>query len=173
MPPPADSAVRLGLGVGVGEPFDLDLAALRKHTVVVGGSGSGRTVLIRRLVEECALKGVSAIVLDSDDDLARLGEAWPAAPSGWAPDDAAKAADLLAHTDVVVWTPGLEYGRPLPLPPLPNFEAVRSDPDEFRAAIDMAVGALAPHATVDGAAARAHEGQAVLRDALTLLRPPG
>ncbi len=166
-PPLAESAVRVGLSVGVGEPFDLELAALSRHTVVVGGSGSGRTVMIRRLVEECAIKGVSAIVLDCDNDLARLGEAWPVAPSGWAPGDATKAADLLAHTDVVVWTPGHEYGRPLPLPPLPNFEAVRADPEEFRAAIDMAVGALAPHSTVDGDSARRHEGRAVLRDALS------
>jgi hypothetical protein len=165
--PPARSAIRLGTGVSSTEPFDLDLAALRKHTVIFAGSGSGKTVLIRRLVEECALKGVSAIVLDPNNDLARLGEAWPSAPTGWGPDDADKAADLLGYTDVVVWTPGLASGRPVSFQPLPNFEAVRSDPDEFRAAIDVAVGALAPRAKVDGATAKAHQGQAVLRDALS------
>ena len=67
----------------------------------------------------------------------------------------------------MVWTPGLESGRPLSFQPLPNFEAVRSDPDEFRAAIDVAAGALAPRAKVDGATAKAHQGQAVLRDALS------
>jgi hypothetical protein len=165
--PAAESSVRLGFGTRAGGPFDLDLAALRRHALIVGSSASDRTVLIRRLVEECALVGVSSIVLDTSGDLARLGEAWPAAPSAWTPADAIKATDLLANTDVVVWTPGLEYGRPLTFQQLPNFEAVRSDPEEFRAAIDMAVGALAPHATVDGAATRAHEGQAVLRDALS------
>ncbi len=166
-PPAAESSVRLGLGTDAAEPFDLDLDALRKHTLIVVSSATDRTVLIRRLVEECALMGISSIVLDTSGDLARFGEAWPAAPSVWAPADAIKATDLLANTDVVVWTPGLEYGRPLTFQPLPNFEAVRSDPEEFRAAIDMAVGALAPHATVDSAATRAHEGQAVLRDALS------
>jgi hypothetical protein len=167
LPPPATSAVRLGRGVGSAEPFDLELSALRKHTVIFAGSGSGKTVLIRRLVEECALKGVSAIVLDPNNDLARLGERWPAPPAAWAPGDADKAADLVGYTDVVVWTPGLASGRPLSFQPLPNFDAVRSDPDEFRAAIDVAVGALAPRAKVDGATAKAHQGQAVLRDALS------
>ena len=35
------------------------------------GSGSGKTVLVRRLIEECALQGVSAIVLDPNNDLLR------------------------------------------------------------------------------------------------------
>lgn len=59
--------------------------ALKKHTVVFAGSGSGKTVLIRRLVEECALRGVPAIVLDPNNDLARLGDAWPSPPPGWGP----------------------------------------------------------------------------------------
>jgi hypothetical protein len=164
--PPADGVVRLGVAQD-GRQYDLDLAALRKHTVIFAGSGSGKTVLIRRLVEECALQRVSSIVLDPNNDLARLGEAWPAPPAGWRPGDADAATDLLDSTEVVVWTPGLSSGRPLTFAPLPNFEAVRSDPDEFRAAIDVAVGALAPRARVDGNSAKAMQGQAVLRDALS------
>ncbi len=164
---PATGAIRVGTVVGDHRPYDLDLAALRKHAVIFAGSGSGKTVLIRRLVEECALRGVSAIVLDPNNDLARLGEAWPQPPAGWAPGDVDAARDLLAETEVVVWTPGLESGRPLSFQPLPNFEAVRADPDEFRVAIDVAVGALAPRARVDGATAKAMQGQAVLRDALS------
>jgi F0F1-type ATP synthase beta subunit len=41
----------------------IPLSSLRKHTTVFAGSGSGKTVLLRRIVEECALHGVSAIVL--------------------------------------------------------------------------------------------------------------
>jgi hypothetical protein len=44
-------------------------------------------VLIRRLVDECARSGVSAIVLDPNNDLARLGDPWPEVPSGWQPGD--------------------------------------------------------------------------------------
>jgi hypothetical protein len=164
-PAPAPGTIRVGTAAGSGRPYDLDLSALRNHMAIF--AGSDRTVLIRRLVEECALRGVSAIVLDPGNELVRLGEAWPAPPAGWGPGDADAARDLLADTEVVVWTPGVESGRPLSFPALPDFEAVRADPDEFRAAIDVAVGALAPRAKVDGSSEAAMQGQAVLRDALS------
>jgi Helicase HerA, central domain len=158
---------------GAGRPFDVDLEALRKHTVIFAGSGSGKTVLIRRLVEECALKGISAIVLDPNNDLARLGDPWPEPPATWSDGDAEKARDYYEHVDVVVWTPRLESGRPLTFQPLPNFQAVLADPDEFRAAVDVAVAALAPRAKMDGPTAKAEQGQAVLRDALNFYAQRG
>jgi hypothetical protein len=133
---------------------------------IFAGSGSGKTVLIRRLVEECARHGVSAIMLDPNNDLARLGDPWPEPPPGWGPGDAERAADYLAHTDVVVWTPRREAGRPLSLPPLPDFASVRGDPDELAAAIDAAAAALAPRARVDGRTAKASFGKAVLHETL-------
>jgi len=50
--------------------------------------------------------------------------------------------------------------------PLPDFASVRDDPDELAAAIDAAVGTLAPKAKVDGNTVKAERGQAVLREAL-------
>jgi hypothetical protein len=123
-------------------------------------------VLIRRLVEECALQGVSTIVLDPNNDLARLGDPWPEPPAGWSAGDAARSAEYLAHTDVVVWTPRREAGRPLSFQPLPEFATIRDDADEFGAAIDAAVASLAPRAKVDGGTAKAMRGQAVLNEAL-------
>jgi hypothetical protein len=148
-------------------PVRVELEALRKHTAIFAGSGSGKTVLIRRLVEECALRGVSAIVLDPNNDLARLGDPWPEAPAQWGDGDAAKAKEYVDNTDVVVWTPCWEAGRPLSFQPLPDLTGVRDDPDEFRAGVDAAVASLAPRAKVDGAANRAQLGQAVLRETLT------
>jgi len=135
--------------------------------VVFAGSGSGKTVLIRRIVEECALRGVSAIVLDPNNDLARLGDAWPSPPADWVPGDAAAAREYLDNTDVVVWTPGRASGRPLSFHPLPDFASVLDDEDEFTAAVEVAVAALAPHAKVTGTANKAVRGKAVLREALT------
>jgi hypothetical protein len=148
-------------------PVAIELESLRKHAVVFAGSGSGKTVLIRRIVEECALRGVSAIVLDPNNDLARLGDAWPSPPADWAPGDAEAARDYLDNTDVVVWTPGRASGRPLSFHPLPDFAGVLDDEDEFTAAVEVAVAALAPHAKVTGAANKAVRGKAVLREALT------
>lgn len=163
------STLPIGRTVDRGEPARVSLEALRKHTAIFAGSGSGKTVLIRRLVEECALLGVSSIVLDPNNDLARLGDPWPEPPRGWGTDDAAKAADYLANADVVVWTPRRESGRPLSLQPLPDFAAVRDDPDEFRLALDNAVATLAPRARISGQTAKAERGRAVLREALEYL----
>jgi hypothetical protein len=158
--------IRLGVVIDRGTPFTLTVESLRRHATIFAGSGSGKTVLIRRLVEECALQGVSAIVLDPNNDLGTLGDAWPEPPSGWEPNDPARAREYLDSTDVVVWTPRREGGRPLSFQPLPDFSAVGDDPDEFRAAIDAAVAALAPRAKMDGATVKAQLGQAVLREAL-------
>jgi hypothetical protein len=157
----------IGRTVDLGEVVSLPLEALRKHTVIFAGSGSGKTVLIRRIVEECALRGVSSIVLDPNNDLARLGDGWPQPPSAWDAGDAARAREYLARTDVVVWTPRREAGRPLSLQPLPDFSAVLEDPDEFGLALDSAVATLAPRARITGTTAKAERGKAVLREALT------
>jgi hypothetical protein len=163
----SDRRLIVGSAVDGGRAVGIDLEALRKHTAIFAGSGSGKTVLIRRLVEECALRGVSAIVLDPNNDLARLGEPWPTPPDGWNPADTARAEDYVANTDVVVWTPGLESGRPLSFQPLPDFAEMLDDPDAFAAGIDSAVAALSPRAMVDGAAGKARLGRAVLKEALT------
>ncbi|MCP2167247.1 helicase HerA domain-containing protein [Goodfellowiella coeruleoviolacea] len=162
-PPPAVEEITLGMG---GE-IRIALESLRKHVMVFAGSGSGKTVLLRRIVEECALRGVSAIVLDPNNDLARLGEAWPQPPEGWRPGDESSAADYLANTEVVVWTPGRAGGRPLSFHPLPDFAGVREDADEFAAAVEAAVARLVPHAKVSGTTKAAARGQAVLREAMT------
>ncbi|MFC0533903.1 ATP-binding protein [Phytohabitans kaempferiae] len=159
----AASEFVLGTAYEGGEPVPVSLESFRKHVAIFAGSGSGKTVLLRRVVEECALQGVSAIVLDPNNDLARLGEPWPEPPAGWGPADPARAADYLANTEVVVWTPRRETGRPLSFQPLPDFGSVRDDPDEFGAAVDAAVAALAPRANLVGRATKVHLGLAVLR----------
>ncbi|MEV6236796.1 DUF87 domain-containing protein [Lentzea sp. NPDC051838] len=167
-PPPKreqpESAGEIVLGMDV--EIRIELESLRKHAIVFAGSGSGKTVLLRRIVEECALRGVSAIVLDPNNDLARLGDAWPEAPGEWRPEDEAKAAEYIAGTEVVVWTPGRSGGRPLSFHPLPDFAEVRDDEDEFSAAVEAAVARLVPHARIANGTKFAVRGRAVLKEAL-------
>ncbi|MEU7939280.1 helicase HerA domain-containing protein [Microbispora bryophytorum] len=164
--PPAAPYLTIGAATSDDRPVRIRLETLRKHTAIFAGSGSGKTVLIRRLVEECALQGVSAIVLDANNDLARLGDRWPEPPAEWGEGDAARADDYLANTDVVIWTPRKESGRPLSFQPLPDFGSVADDPDEFGEAVDAALAALVPRAKLEAKTARAHLGQAVLREAV-------
>jgi hypothetical protein len=144
----------------------VDLLALRKHTAIFAGSGSGKTVLIRRLVEECALRGVSSIVLDPNNDLARLGLPWPQTPSGWRAADTSRATDYLDDTEVVVWTPRRSAGRPLSFQPLPDFGSVVDDHDEYHEAVESAFAAMEPHAHISGKTPKANQSRAVLREAL-------
>ena len=160
--------IALGVNVTDKDTVTIDLEALRKHTAIFAGSGSGKTVLIRRIVEECALQGVSSIVLDINNDLARLGTPWPDGTRVWSsPDEKSAAAEYLRGTEVVVFTPGRNSGRPLGFRPLPDFTAINDDPDEFGAAVDSAVGALAPRARAVGRTSRTQRLEAVLRQAMS------
>ncbi|MEM0986467.1 MAG: DUF87 domain-containing protein [Pseudomonadota bacterium] len=77
----AADEIPIGRSEETGKALTVKLEDLRRHVALFAGSGSGKTVLIRRLMEECALKGVSSIVLDPNNDLARLGPTYPAAGS--------------------------------------------------------------------------------------------
>lgn len=116
---------------------------LKQHVVVLAGAGSGKTVLLRRLIEECALLGIPSIVIDGANDLSRLGDRWPERPSSFTDEDAAKADRYHTQTDVVVWTPGRTNGNPLRLGVLPDFAAVAHDEDDFTQAVALTASSLA------------------------------
>ncbi|TNC11023.1 DUF853 family protein [Methylobacterium terricola] len=141
-------------------PVALPLRLLPRHTAIIAGSGSGKTVLLRRLVEEAALAGIPAIVVDPNNDLSRLGDAWPERPERFTPEDERKAASYAERVEVVVWTPGLHAGNPLFLSVMPNL-AGSDDRDERAQAIEMATETIGPLA---GATKTLQRG--VLADAL-------
>ncbi|WP_342150311.1 helicase HerA domain-containing protein [Methylorubrum sp. SB2] len=122
----------------------LPLRLLPRHTAIIAGSGSGKTVLLRRLVEEAALAGIPAIVIDPNNDLSRLGEPWPERPERFSDEDARKAEAYRAGVEVTVWTPGLHAGNPLFLSVLPDFSELGDDRDERQQAIEMAAETLGP-----------------------------
>ena len=143
--PPPKEEIPLGsrLVAGkVGETITLRVKLLENHTIVLAGSGSGKTVLLRRLVEEVALLGIPAIVIDAANDLATLDEKWPTPPGDWQPEDKQKAERYHKQVEVVVWTPGKESGNALALEPLPDLTAVSDDVDELEEAVAMVGGSL-------------------------------
>ena len=162
-----ENSIPIGTAEATGRPVTVPLEDLRRHTVIFAGSGSGKTVLIRRLIEECALQGVSTIVIDPNNDLARLGLRWPEPPASWLDGDAEKAATYLRDTEVVVWTPRLTTGRPLSFAPLAGLRDVANDPDEFEIALDSAVASLVPRSGLPASGARLSQGRAVLKEALS------
>ena len=131
-------------GGKLGRLETLPAEILPRHTAILASAGSGKTVILRRIVEEAALVGIPAIVLDTNNDLARLGQPWPERPAVWSEDDAAKAEVYQTRVEVVLWTPGATKGNPLYLALLPDFAAVGDDEDERDKAIQMAVATLSP-----------------------------
>lgn len=131
------------VGGAAQESIEVPLMNLRKHAVVLAGAGSGKTVLLKRLIEEAVLLGVPAIIVDGANDLSMLGDEWEGEPEGWKAGDAEKARQYHARSDVVIWTPGINRGNPLSLNPIPDLAAVVDDPDELNAALSMVVSSLA------------------------------
>ncbi|MRH90922.1 DUF87 domain-containing protein [Nocardia sp. SYP-A9097] len=158
-------SIMLGRNIANGSGFHVPLRQLRKHTAIFAGSGSGKTVLLRRLVEEAALQGVSSILVDTNNDLAQLGDRWPSQPEAWSNGDAERAERYFTETEVLVWTPRREAGRPLALNPLPDFGGVLDDPDEFRTSVDASVAGLLPRTGLT--TRKLPTGTAVLTEAMT------
>lgn len=137
-------------------PLVVDARTLTTHALILGMTGSGKTGLGVTLLEEAALDGIPAIVVDPKGDLGSLLLAFPdLAASSFAPwvppgEDAAAVASQhaarlaasgqdgarvarLAATERVLYTPGARFGRPLsPLPSLAAPHQGESDPDALR-----------------------------------------
>jgi hypothetical protein len=130
------------IGKQTKELISIPVQDLTKHTVILAGSGSGKTVLVRRIVEEAALLGIPSIVIDAANDLARMGDRWPAPPEAWREEDQKKADLYHEKSRVTVWTPGRESGNPLNLEPLPDLAPLINDEEELEQATTMALDSL-------------------------------
>jgi hypothetical protein len=55
-----------------GVKFEIDRASLTKHAIILGATGSGKTVLSKVLVEEAALQGIPTFAIDPKGDIGNL-----------------------------------------------------------------------------------------------------
>lgn len=89
---------------GEGLPCVLPLESLRRHALVMGASGSGKTVLGKVIAEESIAKGLPVIAVDVQGDLTALALG--------AHDPA--AAKFMARVESKVWTPASKVGSRFP-----------------------------------------------------------
>ncbi|RLF20148.1 MAG: hypothetical protein DRZ82_03410 [Thermoprotei archaeon] len=138
--------ISVGRVVGNGE-FTIDSDTLTKHAIVLGATGSGKTVLCKAFVEELALIGYPIVAIDPKGDIGTLAIAsedlefrpWSdveAEEMGIDPDEYAKRLKekylkelekwgisrdkLKAYVNdvhVVIYTPRSAYGIPLSIRP--------------------------------------------------------
>jgi len=174
---PTDPRLTLGYRTGSADgngsgPVDVPISSLSRHIIIRAGSGGGKTVLIKRLVEEAALLGVSSVVLDPGNDLAHLGNDWDKPPPGWREQDSALRDRLRQSSEVIIHTPGRSDGRPLFLPFLPDLSALADHPDDLQAALTNAVERLGSHIAA-GNSATAHNKRGILAQSLRKLSHRG
>lgn len=120
-----------------GQPFLYDSRHLTTHAVVIGMTGSGKTGLSIGLLEEAAIDGIPAIVVDPKGDLGNLLLAFPGlAPADFAPwvphgasadeeakrwregleawgQDGSRVERLKSAAEIAIYTPGSRAGRPI------------------------------------------------------------
>ena len=176
-------ALYLGRSVADGEAFLYPANDLLTHGVIVGMTGSGKTGLAIALLEEAAIDGIPAIVIDPKGDLANLLLAFPeldeASFAAWAPDgksgadearawreglaaweqDTSRVARLCASRDVTVYTPGSDAGVPIAMlgglsAPSP---ALREDAEAFAARIGATVSGLLGWLSIEAEPGRSRE----------------
>ena len=140
-----------------GEPVGMALKLLEKHTLVLAGAGSGKTVLLKRLIEEALLLGIPSIVIDCANDLATLDEQWEQRPAEWLDEDLQKAELYHRKSEVILWTPGKEAANPLSFEPLPDLAPLGHDEDELQTAVSMVVESLTPIVAMGRAQASEHK----------------
>jgi hypothetical protein len=113
------------------EPVAVAWKDLTRHLLVVAGSGSGKTNLLKRIIEEATIAGIPSIVVDCNNDLIGLAKARSpeAFPPEWRDEDHRKESLYRRACQVVTWTPNRQTGNPIVLPLLPDFQALADDPD--------------------------------------------
>lgn len=116
---PRVSEMEIGRRAEDGAPLTLAPRALLRHVMALGSSGSGKTVFCKVVVEEAVRRGIPAICVDPQGDLASFGagvlDAGELAARGV---DPAVASELAARAEVVVLTPGSSRGVPLSADPV-------------------------------------------------------
>lgn len=182
----------LPLGRRLSEPHDeigISLERLPYHTCVFAGSGSGKTVFLKRVIEEAALLGIPSIVLDGANDLSQLGMAWRERPDVFSDTDEQKAKQYHERAEVIVWTPGAATGNPMRLSPLPDFESsanTRAEQEaELQSVLEVATSSIASliikpggrsatkqAAILKGTLKYIAQKRGTIRDLVALLREP-
>jgi len=114
----------------------LESSSLLRHIGILGNSGSGKTVMAKIILEECALAGIPSIILDVQGDLARM--ALPTENDPLA--DSKRQSEWRKVSEVRIWTPVEVSGLPICLSPFKMPPHNLSDDESVSAWDRMAAG---------------------------------
>jgi hypothetical protein len=136
-----------------GSPLIISVESLLRHVVVLGASGSGKTVCCKVMVEEAVRKGIPIIAIDPQGDIASLAEIGDADVAIAKGVPGQTMLDWYDKADVKIWTPASTLGIPLSISPNTDIPEGAREEDRIRA-----FGALALSLTeMIGAGRKAEE----------------
>jgi KaiC/GvpD/RAD55 family RecA-like ATPase len=96
-----------------GKPMSVPLEIMKKHYVCFGASGSGKTVLGKVFLEECARNGIPCIIVDPQGDLASLGLIGDQTELIAHKSDLVRAKEYEDKIEVRIFTPISSKGIPI------------------------------------------------------------
>lgn len=114
-----------------GKRFKLPLNSLRRHFLALGGTGSGKTVLCKAVVEECIRYNLPVIAIDLQGDILSLANMSTDMPEGAVSVSDVTRAKYAERADVKIWTPGSSLGIPLSFAPDMSIPADASPEDRI------------------------------------------
>ena len=110
--------LHLGTDFVTGARVDLPEEDLLRHAVILGSTGSGKTVLAKAMLEEAVCAGIPVIAVDSQGDLASLALAPTQASTASHPVSGETVDAYWSRASVAILTPGSRRGVPRSLNPL-------------------------------------------------------
>lgn len=132
--PPVSGNSRIQLGVTRGSlptPVEMNINDYCRHAGFLGGPGSGKTTAALLVIEQLLMAGVAVILIDRKGDLCRYAD-----PQAWDSNSHTnpEQLQLLKETmEAVVYTPGIDSGRPLRIPVVPDLAGLSSADRELLA----------------------------------------
>ncbi len=138
----SDGKLHIGYSMKNNEEISLPLKTLKRHFAALGASGSGKTVFVKAVLEECVREGVPLVLIDIQGDLASIAlmgdkntvEAKGTPKSYW--DDVQKQAQ------VAIFTPASTKGIPISMNPLKE-PPENLEHEDFIQAVDSVAEAIA------------------------------
>ena len=115
---------------------------LNKHVAILGGTGSGKTVTAKALIEEAAMNGIPSIAVDSQGDLAQMIVFAKEEDIESAGGDLERFAEFKDKVEVRIWTPASSSGLPICIDPF-TFSSEGLLEEERIASIDMMAAGFA------------------------------
>lgn len=116
----------LGLTLKDESPMEIHPLVFVKHGVILGASGSGKTVLGKVIIEELLQRNHSAILIDPQGDLCSLALA-----------NSETGKDIVSKVPITIFTPNSEKGKKLTIDLLaPPAAEVINDPDSLTIVLD-------------------------------------